>query len=86
MAVVPAGLDAGGLDLGVSVLNGAAVAAAIGVVLVLAASLTLLPALLSLAGPRIARPGRRLAAREARVAASGFCGCDGYSECSDAPR
>jgi RND superfamily putative drug exporter len=39
--------------LGVSVLNGAAVAAAIGVVLVLGASLTLLPALLSFAGRRI---------------------------------
>ncbi|MBV8218563.1 MAG: MMPL family transporter, partial [Solirubrobacterales bacterium] len=38
--------------LGVSLLNGAAVAAAIGVVLVLAASLTLLPALLSLIGRR----------------------------------
>jgi putative drug exporter of the RND superfamily len=44
--------------LGVSLLNGAAVAAAIGVVLVLAASLTLLPALLTLVGPRIARSGR----------------------------
>jgi putative drug exporter of the RND superfamily len=39
--------------LGVSVLNGAAVAAAIGVVLVLSASLTLLPALLGFAGRRI---------------------------------
>ena len=39
--------------LGVSVLNGAAVAASIGVVLVLAASLTLLPALLGFAGRRI---------------------------------
>ncbi len=58
--------------LGVSLLNGAAVAAAIGVVLVLAASLTLLPALLSLAGPRIARPGRRQAAREADAATPGF--------------
>jgi RND superfamily putative drug exporter len=47
--------------LGVSLLNGAAVAAAIGVVLVLAASLTLLPALLSLAGRRIGREGRRAA-------------------------
>ncbi|HET6868331.1 MAG TPA: MMPL family transporter, partial [Solirubrobacteraceae bacterium] len=39
--------------LGVSLLNGAAVAAAIGVVLVLAASLTLLPALLGLVGRRV---------------------------------
>src|SRR5262249_24096647 len=45
--------------LGVSLLNGAAVAAAIGVVLVLAASLTLLPPLLSIIGPRVARAGRR---------------------------
>jgi RND superfamily putative drug exporter len=45
--------------LGVSLLNGAAVAASIGVVLVLAASLTLLPALLSMMGQRIGRPGRR---------------------------
>ncbi|HEY1590799.1 MAG TPA: MMPL family transporter [Solirubrobacteraceae bacterium] len=51
--------------LGVSLLNGAAVAAAIGVVLVLAASLTLLPALLSMIGPRVGRVGRRQAAREA---------------------
>jgi RND superfamily putative drug exporter len=51
--------------LGVSLLNGAAVAAAIGVVLVLAASLTLLPALLSLMGRRIGRTGTRQATREA---------------------
>jgi RND superfamily putative drug exporter len=44
--------------LGVSILDGAAVAAAIGVVLVLTASLTLLPALLSFAGHRIGRSGR----------------------------
>jgi RND superfamily putative drug exporter len=48
--------------LGVSLLNGAAVAAAIGVIMVLAASLTLLPALLSLVGRRVARPGRGQAA------------------------
>ena len=47
--------------LGVSLLNGAAVAASIGVVLVMAASLTLLPALLSLIGPRIGRAARRQA-------------------------
>jgi RND superfamily putative drug exporter len=45
--------------LGVSLLNGAAVAAAIGVVLVLAASLTLLPALLAMMGKRIGEPSRR---------------------------
>ncbi len=58
--------------LGVTLLNGAAVAAAIGVVLVLAASLTLLPALLSLAGPRIGQQGRRRAARAADDARPGF--------------
>jgi RND superfamily putative drug exporter len=45
--------------LGISLLNGAAVAAAIGVVVVLAASLTLLPALLSLIGRRIGEVGKR---------------------------
>jgi len=51
--------------LGVSLLSGAAVAASIGVVVVMAASLTLLPAFLGLMGPRIGRVGRRQAAREA---------------------
>jgi putative drug exporter of the RND superfamily len=55
--------------LGVSLLNGAAVAAAIGVVLVLSASLTLLPALLSLMGRRIGEVGGRRGAREADAAA-----------------
>jgi len=45
--------------LGVSLLSGAAVAASIGVVLVLGASLTLLPALLSLMGRRIGEVGSR---------------------------
>jgi RND superfamily putative drug exporter len=58
--------------LGVSLLNGAAVAAAIGVVLVLAASLTLLPALLTLLGHRIGRVGRRQASRTAEDTAPGF--------------
>ena len=58
--------------LGVSLLNGAAVAAAIGVVLVMAASLTLLPALLSMIGPRVGRVGRRQAAREAEDTRPGF--------------
>jgi RND superfamily putative drug exporter len=44
--------------LGVNLLNGVAVAAAIGVVLVLVASLTLLPALLRFAGRRIGEAGR----------------------------
>ena len=58
--------------LGVSILNGAAVAAAIGVVLVLAASLTLLPALLTMMGHRIGRPRRRRAGAEAQRAEAGF--------------
>jgi RND superfamily putative drug exporter len=49
--------------LGVNLLNGVAVAAAIGVVLVLVASLTLLPALLRFAGRRIGEAGRARAAR-----------------------
>jgi len=49
--------------LGVNLLNGVAIAAALGVVLVLAASLTLLPALLGFAGRRIGEVGRARAAR-----------------------
>jgi RND superfamily putative drug exporter len=49
--------------LGVSLLNGVAIAAALGVVLVLAASLTLLPALLRLAGRRIGQAGQARAPR-----------------------
>ena len=52
--------------LGVSLLDGAAVAASIGVVLVLAASLTLLPALLASAGHRIGRAGGARAPRDGR--------------------
>src|SRR5271165_1817174 len=54
--------------LGVNFLYGVAIAASIGVLLVMLASLTLLPALLTLAGGRVARPGRR-ARRRARRAA-----------------
>jgi RND superfamily putative drug exporter len=57
--------------LGVSLLNGAAVAASLGVVLVLSASLTLLPALLSLTGRRIGEGGRR-AKRTAQSSKPGF--------------
>ena len=53
--------------LGVGVLNGAAVAASIGVVLVLAASLTLLPALLASAGHRIGKAGAARAAEDSRA-------------------
>ena len=71
--------------LGVTVLNGAGVAAAIGVITVLGASLTLLPALLSLAGRRIGEMGRR---REARSATNriGILVAMGASACSGAQR
>ena len=58
--------------LGVSLLNGAAVAASLGVVLVLTASLTVLPALLSLIGRRVGETGRRGSAAEADGAAPAF--------------
>ena len=58
--------------LGVSVLNGAAVAAAIGVVLVLTASLTLLPALLGFAGRRIGEAGSRGGDEDADTGRPGF--------------
>jgi RND superfamily putative drug exporter len=48
----------GMMVLGISFLNGPAVASSIAVLLVLAASLTLLPALLGFAGHRIGRTGR----------------------------
>jgi RND superfamily putative drug exporter len=57
--------------LGVSFLYGVALSASIGVLLVMSASLTLLPALLSLAGNRLARPGRRARRRARRAAAAG---------------
>src|SRR5207253_6828189 len=46
-------------------LNGVAIAAALGVVLVLAASVTLLPALLGFVGRRVGEVGRERAARAA---------------------
>ncbi len=57
--------------LGVDFLYGVAISASIGVLLVMLASLTLLPALLTIAGARVARPGRRARAREAREAQTG---------------
>ena len=54
--------------LGVDFLYGVAISASIGVLLVMLASLTLLPALLTIAGARVARPSRRARAREAREA------------------
>jgi putative drug exporter of the RND superfamily len=58
--------------LGVSLLNGAAVAASIGVVLVLAASLTLLPALLATVGHRVGNAGAARAARAGAEPGQGF--------------
>jgi putative drug exporter of the RND superfamily len=58
--------------LGVSLLNGAAVAAAIGVVVVLAASLTLLPALLSMVGRRVGETGGRRVTPNTDAARPGF--------------
>jgi RND superfamily putative drug exporter len=49
--------------LGVNLLNGVAIAAALGVVLVLAATMTLLPALLRLVGRRVGGSGRERAGR-----------------------
>jgi RND superfamily putative drug exporter len=57
--------------LGVDFLYGVAISASIGVLLVMLASLTLLPALLTIAGARVARPSRRRRAREAREAQDG---------------
>ncbi|HUN79582.1 MAG TPA: MMPL family transporter [Solirubrobacteraceae bacterium] len=56
--------------LGVEFLYGVAISASIGVLLVMLASLTLLPAMLTLAGPRLARPGRRARRRERAAAAA----------------
>ncbi len=53
--------------LGVDFLYGVAISASIGVLLVMLASLTLLPALLTIAGARVARPSRRARRREARA-------------------
>jgi putative drug exporter of the RND superfamily len=55
--------------LGVDFLYGVAISASIGVLLVMLASLTLLPALLTFAGARLVRPSRR-ARRRARRAAT----------------
>jgi putative drug exporter of the RND superfamily len=58
--------------LGVNLLSGAAVAASIGVVLVLTASLTLLPALLSLVGRRVGEVGFRRGSGEPASDRPGF--------------
>jgi RND superfamily putative drug exporter len=57
----------GMMVLGVSFLYGVAISASIAVLLVMLGSLTLLPALLTIAGARVARPSRRARARAARA-------------------
>jgi RND superfamily putative drug exporter len=57
--------------LGVDFLYGVAISASIGVLLVMLASLTLLPALLTLAGARVAAGGRRARKRAAARGAGG---------------
>jgi RND superfamily putative drug exporter len=57
--------------LGVDFLYGVAISASIGVLLVMLASLTLLPALLTITGARLARPSRRARRRAARAGAAG---------------
>ncbi|HEX3692426.1 MAG TPA: MMPL family transporter [Solirubrobacteraceae bacterium] len=54
--------------LGVDFLYGVAISASIGVLLVMFGSLTLLPALLTFAGPRLVRPGRRARRRGEQTA------------------
>lgn len=56
--------------LGVDFLYGVAISASLGVLLVMLAALTLLPALLTFAGPRLARPSRRARRRAQREAES----------------
>jgi RND superfamily putative drug exporter len=57
--------------LGVDFLYGVAISASIGVLLVMAASLTLLPAMLTFAGKRLTRPSRRARRRAKREQADG---------------
>jgi RND superfamily putative drug exporter len=57
--------------LGVTFLYGVALSAAIGVLLMMLTSVTLLPALLTLAGGRIVRPSRRALRKQARQAEHG---------------
>jgi putative drug exporter of the RND superfamily len=58
----------GMMVLGVSFLYGVAISASIGVLLVMLGSLTLLPALLTFAGPRLVRPSRRARRRGEQAA------------------
>ncbi len=70
--------------LGVDFLYGVAISASIGVLLVMAASLTLLPALLTMAGARLARPSRRARRRAAAPTAGGASEADAV-DAADAP-
>jgi RND superfamily putative drug exporter len=63
--------------LGVDFLYGVAISASIGVLLVMLASLTLLPALLTIAGHRVAGGGRRARRRAAAAAADGVAPANG---------
>ncbi len=63
--------------LGVNFLYGVAISASIGVLLVMLSSLTLLPALLTFAGARLARPSRRMRRRARREAATEVGGGQG---------
>ncbi len=63
--------------LGVDFLYGVAISASIGVLLVMFSALTLLPALLTFAGARLARPSRRTRRRERREAAATSAGVGG---------
>jgi RND superfamily putative drug exporter len=66
--------------LGVDFLYGVAISASIGVLLVMLSALTLLPALLTFAGPRLTRPSRRARRRARRAAATGAQDASGNGE------
>ena len=65
--------------LGVSFLYGVAISASIGVLLVMLASLTLLPALLTTFGARVARPSRRARRRAAKAQEGAAAGAPAQS-------
>jgi RND superfamily putative drug exporter len=69
--------------LGVDFLYGVAISASIGVLFVMLAALTLLPALISLAGGRLARPSRRARRKAGRAAAAN--GTDAAANGAHAP-
>src|SRR5271156_3919447 len=65
--------------LGVSFLYGVAISASIGVLMVMLASLTLLPALLTTFGARVARPSRRARRRAAKAQSAAAAGVPAQS-------